>query len=131
MNNDQALSLQQSVRVTIMGRLSDFECRVDMCLKLHDADAANVQQAEIQVQQQLLQALLGMSVTPVQAVAPATNVIDCLMSSNEKRTGMHAQQGCNECTREAQQLRKLLLMHQLSTSKEGGMCQYMQCQQAA
>ncbi len=56
MNNDQALSLQQSVRVTIIGRLSDVECRVDTCLKAYGADAGNVQHAEIQVQQQLLQA---------------------------------------------------------------------------
>ena len=104
-----------------MGRLSDFECRVDMCFKLHDADAANVQQAEIQVQQQLLQSLLGMSVTPVQAVAPATDVIDCLMSSNGKRTGMHAQQGCIECTRKAQQFSKLLLMHLLCISFLGSL----------
>jgi hypothetical protein len=100
-------------------------------LKGHGADAANAQHAEIQVQQQLLQALVGVSVTPVQAVAPATNVISCLMSSNQKRTGRHARQGCIECTEKPQQLSNLLLMHQLSTSKEEGMCQYMQCQQAA
>ncbi len=74
--NGQVLSLQQSVRVTNIGRLSDFEHRVDTYTRTHGADAvANAQRTEHQVHQQLLQESVSMSVTPVQSVAPATNVM--------------------------------------------------------
>ena len=82
------LSLQQSVRVTNIGRLSDIEHRVNTYLRTHGADAvANAQRTEHQVQQQLLQESVSVSVTPVQSVAPATNVMPLSqeLKSNEAR----------------------------------------------
>ena len=74
--NGQVLSLQQSIRVTNIGRLTDFEHMVDTYTRTHGADAvASAQHTELQVHQQLLQESVSMSVTPVQSMAPATNVM--------------------------------------------------------
>ena len=72
----QVLSVQQSIRVTNIGRLTDYEHRVDTYTRTHGADAVAIaQRTEHQVHQQLLQESVSMSVTPVQSVAPATNVM--------------------------------------------------------